>query len=152
MYQQLAGILQQQLGHEYSDLVITGENYNPGGGRVELSQLIGVFKMLVIGCIMFSFNPWSYFGQDTLGNCPSIVQWALENKIYACLMVFFLSNMIETQLISSGAFEVSVNGNLIWSKLETGGAPQPQTLVNLVREKLKQDGNRIINENIKNQL
>ena len=152
MYQQLAGILQQQLGHEYSDLVITGENYNPGSGRVELSQFIGICKMLVIGCIMFTFNPWTHFGPETLGRCPSIVTWALENKIYACLMVFFLSNMIETQLISSGAFEVTVNGNLIWSKLETGGAPQPQNLVNLVREKLKQEGNRIINENIKNQL
>ena len=151
MYQQLAGVLQQELGHHYTDLVITGENYNPGAGRLQMAQLIGACKMLLIGCLMFSFNPWTYFGQDTLGACPSLVTWALDNKIYACLMVFFLSNMVETQLISSGAFGVTVNGQLIWSKLETGGAPQPQTLVNLVRDKLKQHGNRIT-ENIKNQL
>ena len=152
MYQQLAGILQQQLGHEYSDLVISGENYNPGGGRIQLAQFLGAAKMLVIACLMFSFNPWTYFGQETLGRCPSIVTWGLDNKIYACLMVFFLSNMVETQLISSGAFEVSVNGDLIWSKLEMGAAPQPQTLVNLVRDKLKQHGNRISEYIIKNQL
>ena len=151
VYQQFAGILQQELGHEYSDLLISGENYNPGGGRVQIAQLLGVCKMLVIGCLMFSFNPWTYFGEETLGRCPSLVIWALENKIYACMMVFFLSNMVETQLISSGAFEVTVNGVRVWSKLETGGTPQPGTLLTLVRDKLKQHSNRIT-ENIKNQL
>lgn len=111
MYRQLAGILQQQFGHEYPDLVINGENYNPGGGRIEISQLIGMAKMCIIGMIMFGFNPWTYLGSDVAGPTPSIVIWALENKIYACLMTFFLCNMVETQLISSGAFEVTVNGD-----------------------------------------
>ena len=31
----------------------------------------------------------------------------------------------------------------VWSKIESGGAPQPVTLVNLIREKLKQQSNRI---------
>ena len=82
-----------------------------------MSQIIGMLKMIVIGMIMFSFNPWTYFGSDVLGSTPSIVTWAYENKIYACLMTFFLCNMVETQLISSGAFEVTVNGekgNIIW--------------------------------------
>jgi len=143
VYKQLAGILQQQFGHEYPDLTITGDNYNPGGGRVMMSQIIGMLKMIVIGMIMFSFNPWTYFGSDVLGSTPSIVTWAYENKIYACLMTFFLCNMVETQLISSGAFEVTVNGEKVWSKLETGGAPQPATLVNLVRDQLKQQSTRI---------
>ncbi|KTG39966.1 hypothetical protein cypCar_00004757 [Cyprinus carpio] len=30
--------------------------------------------------------------------------------IYACMMVFFLSNMIENQCMSTGAFEVTLNG------------------------------------------
>lgn len=31
-------------------------------------------------------------------------------QIYACMMVFFLSNMIENQLMSTGAFEITLNG------------------------------------------
>ena len=31
-------------------------------------------------------------------------------QIYACMMVFFLSNAIEGQLLSTGAFEISFNG------------------------------------------
>lgn len=140
MYRQLAGFIQQEFGHQHPDLVINGENYNPGGGRVELSQLLGVLKFIVMGMVIYGFNPWSHFG---LGSTPGIVTWAFENKIYACLMTFFLCNMVETQLISSGAFEVTVNGEKVWSKLESGGAPQPGTLINLVRDKLKQQSEKI---------
>ena len=31
-------------------------------------------------------------------------------QVYACLMIFFISNAIEGQLISTGAFEVAFNG------------------------------------------
>lgn len=30
--------------------------------------------------------------------------------MYACMMLFFISNAVEGQLISTGAFEVSYNG------------------------------------------
>ena len=140
MYRQLASVLEQQFGHQYPDLVISGENYNPGSFRLEISQFLGMVKMIIIAMVVFNFNPWVYM---ELGPTPSYVSWALENKIYACLMTFFLINAVETQLISSGAFEVTVNGEKVWSKLESGGAPQPVTLVNLVREKLKQQSNRI---------
>jgi len=105
-----------------------------------MSQLLGVLKFIVMGMVIYGFNPWSQMG---LGSTPGIVTWAFENKIYACLMTFFLCNMVETQLISSGAFEVTVNGDKVWSKLESGGAPQPGTLINLVRDKLKQQSEKI---------
>merc|ERR1711983_602287 len=132
---------EQQFGHQFPDPVITGENYNPGSFRLEISQVLGMVKMIIIAMVVFNFNPWVYM---ELGPTPAFVSWALENKIYACLMTFFLINAVETQLISSGAFEVTVNGEKVWSKLESGGAPQPVTLVNLVREKLKQQSNRIV--------
>lgn len=34
-------------------------------------------------------------------------------QIYACMMTFFLSNMIEGQLIATGAFEISLNGKCL---------------------------------------
>jgi selT/selW/selH-like putative selenoprotein len=143
VYQQLAGILQQHLGTKYPHIRIVGDNYNPGGGRVQMAQLLGMVKMMVIAMIMFKFNPWTYFGYEVAGPTPNIVNWALENKIYACMMTFFLCNMVETQLISSGAFEVSVNGELVWSKLELGNPPQPQQLLTLVIEKLKEHAKQV---------
>lgn len=40
---------------------------------------------------------------------PSIWLWALENKIYASMMLFFVANFIEGNLVSTGAFEVFYN-------------------------------------------
>lgn len=34
-------------------------------------------------------------------------------QIYACMMVFFFSNMIENQLMSTGAFEITLNGKSV---------------------------------------
>lgn len=31
-------------------------------------------------------------------------------QVYACMMTFFVSNFFETQLISTGAFEIEFNG------------------------------------------
>jgi len=105
---------------------------------MQMAQLLGVLKMVVIAMILFKFNPWTYLGHEVAGNTPKIVTWAMENKIYACMMTFFLCNMVETQLISSGAFEVSVNGELVFSKLEMGSVPQPQELLSLIKDKLEE--------------
>ncbi|KAK2890691.1 hypothetical protein Q8A67_013334 [Cirrhinus molitorella] len=51
---------------------------------------------------------------------PRIWSWGQENKIFSCLMAFFLSNMLETHFLSTGAFEISLNDVPIWSKLQSG--------------------------------
>ena len=45
MFQQLAGILQQQLGHQYPDIRIGGDNYNPGGGRYGFVLTVCIAKL-----------------------------------------------------------------------------------------------------------
>lgn len=51
-------------------------------------------------------------------------------------MIFFLGNMIEAQLISSGAFEISLNDVPIWSKLQTGRIPAPAELFQIIDSQL----------------
>ncbi|KAK6195384.1 hypothetical protein SNE40_000829 [Patella caerulea] len=63
---------------------------------------------------------------------PNFYEWASQNKIYSCLMIFFISNAIEGQLISTGAFEISLNDVPIWSKLETGRIPSPSEMFQIL--------------------
>lgn len=53
------------------------------------------------------------------------------------MMIFFVSNAIETQLISTGAFEVSVDNMPVWSKLEAGRIPQPPELFQIIDNHFK---------------
>ena len=78
--------------------------------------------------VLSSFNPFPFLGVDT----PAWAAWMLENKIYACMMTFFLCNAVETQLISTGAFEISLNDMPVWSKIESGRIPQPGELFQII--------------------
>ena len=72
-------------------------------------------------------------GMDT----PSPFMWALENKMYACMMLFFICNAVESQLVSTGAFEISVDNMPVWSKLESGRIPQPPELFQIINNHLQ---------------
>uniref|UniRef100_A0A915J6U8 Selenoprotein T n=1 Tax=Romanomermis culicivorax TaxID=13658 RepID=A0A915J6U8_ROMCU len=52
--------------------------------------------------------------------------------LYACTMIFFVGNAVETYLISTGAFEIAYNGVPIWSKLDVGRIPSPQELIQII--------------------
>lgn len=62
--------------------------------------------MLIIIVIGSGINLFEYFGKQQ----PNWWIWCTTNKIYACLVVFFGSNMFEGMLISTGAFELYLNG------------------------------------------
>jgi selT/selW/selH-like putative selenoprotein len=42
--------------------------------------------------------------------------------------VFFLGNNIQASLLSTGAFEMYLDGQLVYSKLATGGMPTLQII------------------------
>lgn len=127
--------------------MVDGSNYDPPGIHMFLARLIvsfsifntnykqtkhfifqGIIKMMIIICIVGSVNIFNYINQPQ----PSWWQWCINNKLYSCLMIFFLVNIIEGELIQSGAFEISLNDVPVWSKLETGRIPQPAELFQII--------------------
>lgn len=66
-------------------------------------------KLLVIVLVVAGINIFEFCGTQT----PNFWLWAQQNKFYACLMTFFICNAVEGQLISTGAFEILLNGNII---------------------------------------
>lgn len=63
---------------------------------------------------------------------PDIVKdsykYIQENKFQFGLGVFFISSIIQSNLMQTGAFEIYVNGNLEFSKLETNRMPDFEAL------------------------
>lgn len=93
----------------------------------------GFAKMLIIVCILGGVDIFHYINQPQ----PTWWQWCIENRLYACMMLFFLCNIIEGQLIQSGAFEIFLNDVPVWSKLETGRIPQPAELFQIIKTNLR---------------
>lgn len=83
--------------------------------------------------VVSSVSPFSCLGINT----PGWWSHLQANKIYACMMIFFLGNMIEGQLISSGAFEITLNDVPVWSKIQTGRFPAPEVLFQIIDNQLQ---------------
>lgn len=129
MFEEYTRVLTQR----YPDIRIEGENFLPQPLYRHIASFLSVFKLVVIGLIILGKNPFTYLHIET----PGIWLWAQENKIYACTMVFFLSNMIENQCMSTGAFEVTLNDVPVWSKLQSGHLPSMQQLVQILENEMK---------------
>lgn len=133
MFEQYANILREK----YPEISILGDNYPPPDWKLWMAQMLGAAKLLFILMIIAGINVWEWLGQET----PSWWTWFTNNKIYACMMVFFLCNAVEGQLVSTGAFEISFNDVPVWSKLETGRIPQPPELFQIIDNHVRFDQN-----------
>jgi len=118
---------------KYPAVSIEGENYPPPPIRATIAQVLSSAKFLFIALVLFGYDPFPAMGMQT----PSIFAWAFQNKAYACMMLFFLSNAIEGQMVSTGAFEISLNDVPVWSKLETGRVPSPPELFQILDSQMR---------------
>lgn len=95
---------------------------------MSFAHFLNVFKLVFIALILGGITPFPSLGMTT----PQFYVWMTENKMHACLMIYFLSNAIESQLVSTGAFEIALNDVPVWSKLETGRIPSPPELFQII--------------------
>lgn len=123
----------QAIGQVYPDIRIEGENYPPTSFNRILGNLVSYLKLLSILLIVSGQNPFLLLGLDT----PRAWTWSQENKIFSCLMAFFLCNMMETHFLSTGAFEVTLNDVPVWSKLQSGYVPNIQEMFQILDNHLK---------------
>jgi hypothetical protein len=93
---------------KYPSFLIEGVNYPPTFAKALIAQVFGFVKIAFIVAIISGRDPFSALGMTT----PSVVLWALNNKLSACMMLFLLGNTIESSLTSTAAFEIYFNGML----------------------------------------
>ncbi|XP_066157901.1 thioredoxin reductase-like selenoprotein T homolog CG3887 [Euwallacea fornicatus] len=123
----------QLLREKYPFILVEGANYDPPGIFMILVRILGTLKLAGIFFILSGVNIFDYLNQPQ----PAWWRWCLENRMYACMMLFFLCQIVEGQLISSGAFEISFNNVPIWSKLESGRIPQPAELFQIIESQMQ---------------
>jgi len=113
----------------YSTMDIIEENDSPPPIKALLAKALSIIKMALFVCLLFGQNPFIFLNIPT----PRVFLWALQNKMYACLMIFFLSNSLESYLNSTGAFEISINDIPLWSKLDTGRMPSTDEFIQMLQ-------------------
>ncbi|CAF2766205.1 unnamed protein product [Rotaria sp. Silwood2] len=144
-YQNLFKQFSELVRTHYPNIAVMGENYPPPPLKSLVARILSIIKITLLICLLFGQNPFLFLNMST----PKIYLWALQNKMYACLMIFFLSNSLESYLISTGAFEISIDDVPLWSKLETGRLPSNNEFIQMLQTfSAKIDSNNHVHHNI----
>ncbi|CAG9540095.1 unnamed protein product [Cercopithifilaria johnstoni] len=138
-YRQAFDEFSRYIHEKYPSMRIDGANHSPKAWKNVLAQIIGLGKIVLIVLIVMGQDPFASIGQPT----PRIFSWALSNKVSSCMMLFLLSNTIESSLMSTGAFEIYLGDEQIWSKLESGRVPSPSELVQIVDQQMELQGVKV---------
>jgi len=96
-----------------------------------IASTLSLLKFAFIICTLMQFDPAPFLG---LSSTPGMLLWAWENKGYACMMAFFLGNALENGLVSTGAFEIYLQDQKLWSKIETGRIPSQGELYQMLEQ------------------
>ncbi|XP_065840892.1 thioredoxin reductase-like selenoprotein T1b [Oscarella lobularis] len=134
-YKRVFEELTLRLKDKFPNLPIEGDNFPPHPIRQHLAAFLSLAKFALIIAVLVIDSITEKLGVN-IEHYP-ILGWCRENKLTACLMIFFITNTIENQLMATGAFEVSLNNERVWSKLETGRLPSLHELFDMVEERAK---------------
>lgn len=108
------------------DLAVVGEEYPLPPTRAMLSKLV---SMLQMGLFLLPFLVGRI---EAVRNHP-FYQAFEQRKFMFLIGGYFLLNMIQSQVSAIGAFEVYLDGRLVFSKLAMGRMPSAHELITHLR-------------------
>ena len=77
-----------------------------------------------------------FFGQqifDKLGMAPPALYYRMtQNKAISFIMIMMLMGNLNSMLTSTGAFELELNGMVIFSKIQTGRMPDVREIESIL--------------------
>lgn len=111
------------------NLEVSGVTHPAGPVKEAIGQVLGYGFFAAIAVAIGLFN--TFLPQE-------MSQWVEQNRGMV-IGAGFLLNMISNSLTQTGAFEVYVDGDLVFSKLKTGYLIQTEQLAALVRQRLLQN-------------
>jgi len=129
---------QKILAERYGENVqVSLDTYPVPPFKQTLASIVSLAKFFLLFLIISQTNPLTFIGQAGPDDAaPAWLEKLRESKVYSCLMIFFVTNAIESTLMSTGAFEIYANEQLVSSKLQTGQVPQPGAVVQQLDELL----------------
>ncbi|TYZ58694.1 hypothetical protein PybrP1_001953 [[Pythium] brassicae (nom. inval.)] len=115
-FQQNFAEVKQFLEERYPQLVdrVSGANYGVDPMRTLLARTLGYLQLVAMVLMVAGEYIFRALGLDT-----ALLQKALDNRI-GCFALILLVGSVSQGLVSTGAFEVILNGELVFSKLAAG--------------------------------
>ena len=95
---------------------VKGGEFKVTGSRAQIAKYIFYAQIGLVGLLVA--------GTDQL-----LPQYVRENKFTVGIAVWFVGNILSSALTNTGAFEIYLGKQLVWSALKQGGLPNYQELL-----------------------
>jgi thioredoxin reductase-like selenoprotein T len=118
-------IEQQAYAH---DLVVTGGNFPPTSTQVMIAQIT---QVLWFAGLALTFAGDTIFKTLGISEPPELYKQAMQNKMVVLGGLWFINNMGNSQL-STGAFELYLDDELIYSKIGNGRVPTGEVILEIL--------------------
>ena len=109
--------------------MVTGGEYPAPDLNQLMASALTFFQFAMFALILAGSSIFQKIGMQT----PEFVAMLEDKKMMACMLVFLVGNMIRSSLLSTGAFEIYFDDELVFSKLQTNQIPTSEIINNLFR-------------------
>eukprot|EP00049_Salpingoeca_infusionum_P022530 m.7369 g.7369 ORF g.7369 m.7369 type:complete len:120 (+) comp5240_c0_seq1:478-837(+) len=116
----------------FPDLEISGGNFPPSQTRQTIAMVATTVSWSVIVILLLGDYIFSALGIAP----PQMYKDLKETQGTTMMMAFLLGSVISQAMTKTGAFEITLNGQVVWSKLETGRVPEWNELVDIMKSHL----------------
>lgn len=102
--------VKQLIEQQYPGVQVTGSNYPISAVKQAAAQAVSVVQMGGFAMVIFGDKVFNILGTPPP---PFYTQNIANNRFGAGVGLWFVGNLIQNQLVSTGAFEVYYDGNLV---------------------------------------
>lgn len=116
----------------FKNVRVIGSEYPLPQGRKYLLMFFRCLQFLVVPLLFFTKELKPYT-QNYIDNY--VMDWIAENKMKVGIIAFIAGNSICGMISNTGAFEMYLDGDQVFSALKEGGMPDVRMLFNVLRSK-----------------
>jgi len=115
------------LENKYPGIEVIASHYPVSPLNALLAQVVTGTQMALIGTILVGGQLFANAagGEE---NFPEWFKGLQQNKLGACVAVWFVGNLVGSGLSNTGAFDIAYDGELVFSKMNTGRMPVVQEI------------------------
>mmetsp|Transcript_7834 Transcript_7834/g.7406 ORF Transcript_7834/g.7406 Transcript_7834/m.7406 type:complete len:142 (-) Transcript_7834:219-644(-) len=106
---------------------VTGSNYPAPPLALLIANVLSYVQIFIVAVFMFGDSIWSYV--PFVQSPPEFYHALKRNPIPVLFGIFLILPSIIQSHIATGAFEIALDGNVIFSKLESGRFPDANDLI-----------------------
>lgn len=111
--------LRTELQRRFPHVLVEGANHPPSAAGKMASAMVSTAQMVLILAATVGEGLASALGVPP----PAVLEGLKQNRMAVCAGAWFVGSAFSQSMLKTGAFEVSLDGELVWSGMQTGRPP-----------------------------